>query len=50
LAVLGDSPIYDIVEREAIEELLDKDFLPNSESKFLFSFVNAKLFMEEFGA
>jgi asparagine synthase (glutamine-hydrolysing) len=49
-AVLGDSPIYDIVEREAIEELLDKDFLPNSESKFLFSFVNAKLFMEEFGA
>jgi len=48
-AVLDDSPIFEIVRKEAIEELLDKDFLPNSESKFLFSFVNSKLFLEEFG-
>jgi asparagine synthase (glutamine-hydrolysing) len=48
-AVLDDSPIFDIVRKDAVEELLDKDFLPNSESKFLFSFVNSKLFLEEFG-
>ena len=48
-AVLDESPIYEIVRKDAIEELLDKDFLPNSESKFLFSFVNSKLFVEEFG-
>jgi len=29
--------------------LLQKNYLENSESKFLFSFVNAKLFLEEFG-
>ena len=32
----------------AIEELLERDWLPNSESKFLFNFLSAKLFLEEF--
>lgn len=47
--VLDDGPIWDLCKREAIAEYLDKVTLPNSESKFLFSFVNAKLFLEEFG-
>jgi asparagine synthase (glutamine-hydrolysing) len=44
------SAIYDHVRPEAIEAMLAKDFLPNSESKFLFNFLNAKLFLDEFGA
>lgn len=45
--LLSDSPVYNLVKREKIAELLDKKELPNSESKFLFYFVNAKLFLEE---
>lgn len=44
--VLKDSPIYDIVQRSAIEKLLDVDVLPNSQSKFLFSFLGCKMFLE----
>lgn len=47
--LLADGPIFDHVRRERVEELLDRDWLPNSASKFLFYFVNAKLFLEEFG-
>jgi asparagine synthase (glutamine-hydrolysing) len=45
--LLADSPVFDHVRREAIVDLLDRPTLPNSQSKFLFSFVNAKLFLEE---
>lgn len=48
--LLADSPIWDHVHRAHVESLLAKDFLPNSESKFLFGFLNAKLFLEELGA
>jgi asparagine synthase (glutamine-hydrolysing) len=48
--LLADSPIYDVVRRERVQELLDSDRLPNSRSKFLFSFLCAKLFLEEFAA
>jgi len=48
--LLDDSPIFDHVRREAIAELLELDFLPNSKSKFLFYFLNAKMFLEEFAA
>jgi asparagine synthase (glutamine-hydrolysing) len=44
-----NSAIYEQVQPEAIETMLAKDFLPNSESKFLFNFLNAKLFLDEFG-
>ena len=47
--LLEQSPIFEHVRRERIESLLAKDFLPNSESKFLFNFLNAKIFLEEFG-
>jgi asparagine synthase (glutamine-hydrolysing) len=46
--LLADSPVFDVVRRDALEPLLDLDELPNSKSKFLFNFVNAKLFLEEF--
>jgi asparagine synthase (glutamine-hydrolysing) len=48
--VLGDSPIYEHVRRDRIEDLMDKADLPNSQSKFLFYFLAAKMFLEEFGA
>ena len=46
--LLGDSPVWEHVRRDAIEQLLALDTLPNSKSKFLFNFVCAKLFLEEF--
>ena len=49
-SLLDDSPIFDLVQRDAVIDLLDKDYLPNSENKFLFSFINAKIFLEEFAA
>lgn len=48
--LLGDSPIYDHVRRERIEQLISKPDMPNSESKFLFYFLNTKMFLEEFSS
>jgi asparagine synthase (glutamine-hydrolysing) len=48
--LLGDGPIFDHVRREAIAALLERTSLANSHSKFLFNFVNAKMFLEEFGS
>jgi asparagine synthase (glutamine-hydrolysing) len=47
--ILDDGPIFDYVRRDAIEKLLEKPDLPNSQSKFLFYFLNARMFLEEFG-
>lgn len=47
--VLADGPIFDHVRWDMLEQLLKQDFLKNSESKFLFNFINAKIFLEEFG-
>jgi asparagine synthase (glutamine-hydrolysing) len=44
------SVIYEHVSRPRIEEILRKDFLPNSESKFVFNVLNAKIFLDEFAA
>jgi asparagine synthase (glutamine-hydrolysing) len=48
--LLDQSPIYDYVRREKIESLIAKPDLPNSESKFLYYFLNSKMFLEEFAA
>jgi asparagine synthase (glutamine-hydrolysing) len=48
--ILADSPIFELIKRDAIEALLNKAHLPNSQSKFLFYFLNAKIFLEEFSA
>ena len=45
--LLSDSPIFELVRREAIAPLLDQAELPNSKSKFLFYFINARLFLDQ---
>lgn len=44
--LLADSPIFEIVKRSAIEDFLSDDMGSNSFSKFLFSFISSKLFLE----
>lgn len=44
--LLAKSPIFDIVKRSAIEEFVADDMASNSFSKFLFSFISCKLFLE----
>lgn len=46
--LLADSPIFEIIDREKIESLFDINPLPNSYSKFLFNFINIKVFLESF--
>ncbi len=46
--LLDESPIFDHVRRDCIEALMAKPDLPNSQSKFLFSFLSSKMFLEEF--
>ncbi len=45
--LLADSPVFDIVKRSAVEEFLKDDMASNSFSKFLFSFISTKLFLEQ---
>ena len=46
--LLEDGPIFDIVDREKIHSLFNMHPMPNSYSKFLFNFLNAKLFMDSY--
>ena len=46
--ILDDSPIYDIIKKDKIDRIFKLDDVRNSESKFLFNFINAKFFLEEF--
>lgn len=46
--LLDESPIYQYVRRDRIEQLIGQRDLPNSQSKFLFYFLNCKMFLEEF--
>jgi asparagine synthase (glutamine-hydrolysing) len=45
--LLAPSPIWELVRKDRIEDLIDKAFLPNSQSKFLFYFLCSKLFLED---
>ena len=45
-----DGPLFDVMRRDRVLEMLDKRALPNSESKFLFNLVNTKVFLESFAA
>jgi asparagine synthase (glutamine-hydrolysing) len=44
--LLDDSPIFDVVRKEALEQMLKADTSDASLSKFMFSFVSAKTFLE----
>jgi asparagine synthase (glutamine-hydrolysing) len=46
--LLADGPVFDLIDRDKIAALVEKRNLPNSESKFLFNFVNTKVFLERF--
>ncbi|RMH56737.1 MAG: asparagine synthase (glutamine-hydrolyzing) [Candidatus Hydrogenedentota bacterium] len=48
--LLSDGPVFELINRERLEPLLDRDPLPNSVSKFLFNFVNVRIFLEEFAS
>ena len=41
-----ESPIFELVDRESVSEMLNLNPAPNHYSKFLFSFINAKIFLE----
>lgn len=44
--LLSDSPLFDIVRRDALESFLDGSMKDNSFSKFLFSVISVKLFLD----
>jgi len=46
--VFSPGPIYDHIRKEKIEELMNKSYLENHESLFLFYFLCAKFFLDEF--
>lgn len=45
--LLASGPIFDIVDRVRFEEMLDGSFASNEMSKFLFSFVSARIFLDQ---
>ena len=45
--LLDDSQIFDFVSKKHLSSLIKKDKFSNSESKFLFNFINTKIFLEK---
>ena len=46
--ILDNSSVYEIVNRRNIEKILNQDKITNETSKFLFSFLGTKIFLENF--
>jgi asparagine synthase (glutamine-hydrolysing) len=46
--LFDDSPIWDIVQKEPILKMVQGGNTANSDSKFIFSFISSKIFLEEF--
>ena len=44
--LLDDSQVFELINKKKIEELFKKKELSNSESKFIFNFLNIKIFFE----
>ncbi len=44
--LLDDSEVFELINKNKVEELLKKKSLLNSESKFIFNFLNIKIFLE----
>lgn len=49
-AILDGSAIYDMVDKTGIEMLMNKRNFQNSDSKFIFSFLSCKFFIEQHSA
>jgi asparagine synthase (glutamine-hydrolysing) len=45
-----DGPLFDVMQRDRMIDMLGKRSLPNSESKFLFNLINTKIFLETYAA
>lgn len=43
---LDDSPIFELFNKASIEKVIKQKEFPNSYKKFLFNFINAKIFLE----
>jgi asparagine synthase (glutamine-hydrolysing) len=46
---LSDSPLFDWFDKDKIAALLGRGEFPNSYKKFLFNFINAKIFLSQHG-
>jgi asparagine synthase (glutamine-hydrolysing) len=46
--LLAESPVFDVIDRTGVAAMLEPGRLSNADSKFLFGFVAAKIFLEEF--
>lgn len=44
--ILDDSAIFEVVNKQKIEQFIKQKDFPNSYKKFLFNFINAKIFLE----
>lgn len=44
--LLSDNPIFDILKRDELRKLFVKSHFDNNESKFIFNFINARMFLE----
>lgn len=47
--LLAESPVFDVIDRNKITEIMNMAERPNSFSKFLFNFINVKFFLEQHG-
>lgn len=45
--LLSDSKIFEIIHRDKFEKILKSDFTRNDYSKFLFSFISSKIFIDQ---
>ena len=43
----SDSQLFDLIDKNKVRKLFDTNPAPNHYSKFLFSFINAKIFLEQ---
>jgi asparagine synthase (glutamine-hydrolysing) len=46
-AILADGPLFELVDRRRLAALLEQPRFDNSESKFLFSVLNARFFLDD---
>ncbi len=43
---LSDSEVFSFFDRDKLSKLLNRESFPNSYKKFLFNFINVKLFLD----
>jgi asparagine synthase (glutamine-hydrolysing) len=46
--LLADGPLLNIIKKDKLEQLITNKYFANSMSKFLFSIINTKIFLENY--